>query len=231
MATSITIDSGDLLKAESWSAAIATQLPFAASRTLNDLGFQVRKDLNQQADKYFDRPTRFTQTAFLVERSTKQSLVTTVYANNQQGRNRARYLRFGIQGGQRIQKGYERALLSGVVSTRRIPQDAFLVPMPLIRRDRHGNVTRDTIKRVQQGLSSGTRGAFFLGKPRGGGKNIGKPVGIYRRSRKQLFPYFELRSELQAYKPVFPIGELGGALIRSQFRSTFLENLEQAVSN
>jgi hypothetical protein len=103
---SITLDA-DLSGAINWSASIARQMPFATSHALNRTAFDIRQQLNHETGRYFDRPTRFTQTAFRVDKSTKQNLSALIYAEDQ----RARYLRFGVDGGSRPQKGFERKLV------------------------------------------------------------------------------------------------------------------------
>ena len=124
---SITLDiKSELPKAVAWTDAMTKQLPFAISQALNQTAFDVRTALNGATNQYFDRPNRFTQSAFLYQRSSKRDLTATVYANADQGRDRARYLRYGIQGGQRRQKGFEKKFLADVAATGRIPAGVHL---------------------------------------------------------------------------------------------------------
>jgi len=229
--TSINIDlKSELPKAIAWTDAMTKQLPFAISQALNQTAFDVRTALNGATNQYFDRPNRFTQTAFLYQRSTKRDLTATVYANADQGRDRARYLRYGIQGGQRRQKGFEKKFLADVAATGRIPAGDELLPTRLVQRDASGNVSLSTIKRIQKGLNGNARGGFFIGTPRGGGKNASLPPGIYRRSREQLFPYFFASDRRSTYRPRLPMADIGQKVTQRRFGEYLRSSLERALA-
>jgi hypothetical protein len=226
MAT-ITLDiQSELPKAIRWTDTMTKQLPFAISQALNASAFDVRTALGGATRQYFDKPNRFTQSAFLVKKTNKRELEALVFANDQQGRDRARYLRFGITGGTRPQKGFERKFLAEVVGTRSIPAGAQLQPTSLVRRDASGNVSLSTIKRIQKGLSGNARGGFFVGTPRGGDR----PPGIYRRSREQLFPYFIATDQRSRYTPRFPMAEIGQKAVQRRFGGYLRSSLEKAVA-
>ena len=127
MAITLDIDQQGLQQASRWSAAVAKQLPFATSVALNDVAFKARTSLNGATKQYFQGPVKFTQTAFLVQKSNKADLTAYVFANNQEGRNRARYLRYGIQGGPRVAKGFER-YFAGADNDGTLPPGTALVP-------------------------------------------------------------------------------------------------------
>jgi hypothetical protein len=227
MAT-LTLDiRSELPKAIRWTDAMTKQLPFAISQALNQSAFDVRTALGGATRQYFDRPNRFTQTAFLYSRSTKRNLEATVYANDQQGRDRARYLRFGIAGGTRPQKGFERKFLAEVVGTGRIPASSQLVPTSLVKLDGSGNVSLATIKRIQKGLNGNQRGGFFVGTPRGGNR----PPGIYRRSREQLFPYFLATGQQARYRSRFPMQDIGQKVVQRRFGDYLRSSLERALES
>jgi hypothetical protein len=227
MAT-ITLDiKSELPKAIRWTDTMTKQLPFAISQALNSTAFDARSALNGATRQYFDRPNRFTQSAFLAAKSTKRTLEATVYANDQQGRDRARYLRFGIAGGTRPQKGFERKFLGSIVGTRTIPVGAQLQPTSLVKRDASGGVSLATIKRIQKGLTGNARGGFFIGTPKGGDR----PPGIYRRSKGKLFPYFIATQERATYRPRFPMGEIGQKVAQRRFGQYLRSSLERAVAS
>ena len=103
----LNIDSSGLNKAQAWLAGIQNQMPFAASRALNEVAKGASKDLNQSTNQYFDRPTQFTQRAYRVSRfSNKRSLTAELAPQQIQGR----YLLPSIQGGVRPQRPSERRL-------------------------------------------------------------------------------------------------------------------------
>lgn len=217
----------ELPKAIRWTDTMTKQLPFAVSQALNATAFDARVALNGATRQYFDRPNRFTQSAFLVQKTNKRELEAIVYANAQQGRDRARYLRYGIQGGNRPQKGFEKKFLSEVASTARIPAGSQLVPTSLVKLDSSGNVSLSTIKRIQKGLNGSQRGGFFIGTPKGGDR----PPGIYRRSREQLFPYFIATTDRGSYRPRLPMAEIGMKIAQRRFGDYLRSSLEKAVAN
>jgi hypothetical protein len=211
-----------------WVQGMERQLPFAVSVALNQSAFDARTAINTSTTRYFSTPTRFTQNAFFVQRSSKQNLEAIVFAEAGKGRDRARYLRYGIQGGTRRQKGFERKFLSEVAGTARIPAGSQLVPTRLVGLDAAGNVSLATIKRIQKGLGGSQRGGFFVGQPR---NNPGLPPGIYRRSREQLFPYFLVADSAARYTPRFPIDRIGGEAVERSFMRYFEGSLAKALAS
>lgn len=219
---SITLDA-DLSGAINWSASLARQMPFATSVALNRTAFDIRQLFNYETQRYFDRPVPFTQRAFLVERSTKQNLEAVVYAEAK----RARYLRFGIDGGLRPQKGFEKKFLGSVVESGQIPAGSQFMPTSLVKLTAAGNVSLATIRRIQAGLSTtNARGGFFVGTPRGGDR----PPGIYRRSREQLFPYFIATSDTGSYTPRFPIDDVASKVVQRRFAAYYETALSRAIA-
>jgi len=118
----ISIDASGINKAQAWLAQIQGQMPYAASRALNDAAKQVADDLNKSTNQYFDRPTRFTQNAYRVSsRSSKTNLVAEVRPKSIQ----ERYLLPSIRGGVRPQRPSENRL-NGIAEAYRPGRDARL---------------------------------------------------------------------------------------------------------
>ena len=230
MALSLTIDQ-DLSKATAWTKAVQKQLPFATSLAINDAAFDARKALNQGTKGAFHMPVKFTQSAFLVQKSKKRDLVAYVYAQDKKGKDRARYLRFGINGGARPQKGMDRYFENAVPNDGTIPAGAYFMPTSLVKTNASGNVTNATLRRITKGLSGEPRGGFFIGTPRGGGKNAGAPPGIYRRSRLQLFPYFIATTDKPDYTGRFNIESIGAKIIERRFNIHFSKALDKALGS
>ena len=210
-----------------WVQGMERQLPFAVSVALNQSAFDARTAINTSTTRFFNAPTRFTQNAFFVQRSTKQNLEAVIFAEAGKGKDRARYLRYGIQGGVRRQKGFEKKFLTEVVGTARIPAGSQLVPTSLVKLDGSGNVSLATIKRIQKELSGNARGGFFIGQPR---NNPSLPAGIYRRSRERLFPYFVVADSAARYKPRFPIDRIGTEAVERGFAKHFETSLAKALA-
>ena len=217
---SITLNA-DLSGAINWSATLASQMPFATSRALNRTAFEIRQQLNHETGRYFDRPTRFTQTAFRVEKSTKLNLTALIYAEDQ----RARYLRFGVDGGLRPQKGLERKFLGQQVGN--LPASAQLRPTGAVRRNASGNVGLSTLRAISGRI--GTRGhrSVMVGRPVGNGR----PPGVYERTRAgKLRPLFIASTTRAGYKPRFPMGDISMRIAESRWMDYLMSSLQQAVA-
>jgi hypothetical protein len=107
MGINISIDASGISKMRLALAELQGQLPYAASRALNDAAKQMAADLNKSTNQYFDRPTRFTQNAYRVSsRSSKTNLVAEIRPKSIQ----ERYLLPSIRGGVRPQRPSERRL-------------------------------------------------------------------------------------------------------------------------
>jgi hypothetical protein len=74
------------------------QVPFAASKALNDTAFQVRAALQDQMTKDFDQVTAFTRAAVQVRKASKRNLVAEVFIEQK----RLKYLGVEIKGGNRF---------------------------------------------------------------------------------------------------------------------------------
>jgi hypothetical protein len=156
----ISIDASGINKAQSWLAQIQGQMPYAASRALNDAAKQVADDLNKSTNQYFDRPTRFTQNAYRVSsRSNKTNLVAEVRPKS----NQERYLLPSIRGGVRPQRPSERRL-GGISPAWRPGRDARL--------NASGNMSKAAVVKAIKGGDP----YFRLGEQRGKLR-----PGIYQR--------------------------------------------------
>lgn len=216
-----------LPKAVSWTDTMAKQLAFATSQALNSVAFDARTSINSSTRQYFQSPTNFTQKAFFVEKSSKRTLEAIVFAEAAAGRSRARYLRYGIQGGTRSQKGFELKFLAEVAATRSIPSGAQLIPTEFVKLNASGNVALATIKRIQEGLNTKGNGTFFVGTPKGGDR----PAGIYRRSKYKLFPYFIATNQKAKYRVRFPIDEIAAKVASRRFSGYLTSSLEKALAS
>ncbi|QDP47230.1 MAG: putative tail completion protein [Prokaryotic dsDNA virus sp.] len=225
MPLSLTIDQ-DLSKATAWTKAVQKQLPFATSVAINNAAFDARKAINAGTKSAFHVPVKFTQSAFLVQKSKKRELTAFVYAQDKKGKDRARYLRFGIAGGTRPQKGMDAYFENAVPNDGTIPAGAYFMPTSLVKTNASGNVTQATLRRISKGINGDARGGFFIGTPRGGNR----PPGIYRRSRQQLQPYFIATTDRPDYTGRFNIESIGAKVIQRRFGFHFNAALSKAVS-
>ena len=206
------------------------QLPFATSVAINNTainkqGTDVKTALNKGTLGAFHKPVKFTQNAFRVQKSTKRNLVAHIFAVDEQGKDRARYLRFGVKGGQRPPKGFER-YFAGLPNDGTIPANSFFMPTSLVKTDASGNITRATLKRITSGINASARGGFFIGTP----ANSNKPPGVYRRSREQLQTYFVATTNKPNYTGRFNIEVIAEKVIQRRFNENFSKAMSKAIA-
>lgn len=218
MAIRLSIDDKDIDKAKLFVATIKNQLPYATSVALNNVAFNVRKDLGQQTTSSFVNPTKFTQSAFRYNKSTKANLEAQVFADPSR-----RFFPTQIKGGDRRAKPYEgfiRGLGDGG-----IPTGGRLVPTPTVL-NAAGNPKKNIFGTIASKLSTTDQGGVFIGTPKGGSR----PPGVYRRSRGQLFAYF-VHVERVQYQPRFPMEQAGMATARKLFPTELNKALDRAVQS
>ena len=227
MGIELTIDQ-DFKRFERFLNNTSKQLPFATKNAINDTAFKIKDSLTQGTKGAFNVPTRFTSNkgAFIVDKAKKTALVSHIFANDQEGKNRARYLRYGAKGGVRPPKGFE-LYFGGLKDDGTIPSNSYFQPTSLVKRDKHGNVTKATLKRITKGISGNPRGGFFIGTPR----NNNMPAGIYRRSRKQLFPYFIATTNKPNYRSIFDIQGIGDKTVLRNINKNFEKQMGKAIAS
>jgi len=220
MAT-LTLDiQSELPKAIRWTDTMTKQLPFAISQALNKVGFDAKDALKGASRQYFDNPTPFIQNAWRVDKSTKRSLVVTLFPEAK----REPYLRANITGGRRGTKPFEAKFLGQASSA--IPSDSKLIPAA-IKRNAAGNVSLSALKRIQQQIGGQGRGGVFVGTPAG----TGRPPGVYQRmARGKLKPLF-VAVPAATYRPIFPIIEIGTKVAERRFGNYLRTSLEKAVAS
>lgn len=96
--TGITVDSKAFDQA--MKLLVQKQMPFAASKAINDTAKDAQNAVRAQMQKKLDRPTPFTLNATGVKRATKTRLKATIFIKDIQ----AQYLQYQIAGGTRSPK-------------------------------------------------------------------------------------------------------------------------------
>lgn len=184
------------------------QAPFAIAKALTSTAKAVQAEVTRQLPTAFDRPNAFTRRAFAIVPARKETLTATVFAKDLQ----ARYLRFGVQGGGRRVKGFERKA-GGDTQADEQAGTAKLVPTRNVRLDAQGGVSLATIKRITQ---KGTK-RYFIGKPKGAGPNEGRGYGIYERvqggKRIRALMVF---AEPKAYRKRLDLVGIGSRVVRAR---------------
>ena len=220
MGIELTIDQ-DFKRFERFLNNTSKQMPIATSLALNDTGFDMRQAFNKGTLGAFDKPTTFTQKAFLATKSKKTNLVVHVFAKDKEGSDAARYLRFGVQGGARPPKGFER-YFSG------LPNDGttarYFMPTRQTKRDGKGNITRATLKKLSTRVTTGTA---FIGTPR----NSTRPPGLYvREKNNKLSAKFITTSSKPTYTGRFNIEAIAGKVVQRRFNQHFDKAMSKAIA-
>ena len=197
------------------------QIPFATSKALNTLAFDVRKTLQDVLPEYLDRPTPYTIKGIQVEKSTKKKLVSKVgfrsktFGKGQGSVPQANYMQLQIKGGTRNPKG------------RSIP-----VPVPKnMKPNKFGNIVKGRINKL---LSD--KDKYFSGIPKG--MDMGpSEAGIWQRmpaNSKRKKPGGKIRmviawEDKAQYQPRFPFKKLVSKTIKTNFKLRMENSLKQAL--
>ena len=217
MGISLTIDQ-DLKGFDRFLNNNKKQLPFATSVALNNTGFDMRNAFNKGTLSAFNKPTRFTQKAFLTTKSKKTNLIVHVFAKDKEGSDAARYLRFGVKGGARPAKGYER-FFSGLPNDGTV--NSYFIPSQ-IKVNGFGNVTRANLKKVSAAVQNNKA---FIGTPR----NSSRPPGIYERDGNKLITRFVSVSTKPTYTGRFNIEAIAEKVIQRRFNEYFNKAMKKAI--
>ena len=198
------------------------QIPFATSRALNTLAFDVRKTLQDGLDIFLDLPTPYTKRGVQVEKSTKKDLVVEIgfrsktFGKGQGEATQASYMKRQIEGG--IRRPNKRA-----------------VPVPIkknIRLNRYGSLTRNKVKNFLA-----DKDKYFSGKPKGE-KGKGTGEGIWQRmpanSKRKKNRGGKIRMVISwnpkaDYKARFPFKRIVQTTIKTNFRKRFDFELREAL--
>lgn len=123
------------------------QMQFATALALTRTAQHVRRELEAEILRVFDRPTRWTQRALYLQPARKNRLEARVWIKDGMGWGTTapeRYLRPQIYGGQRDVKRFERALQARGV----LPVGMITVPAAAARLDAYGNMSRGQIVQI-----------------------------------------------------------------------------------
>ena len=221
MGVSLTIDQ-DLKGFDRFLKNNKKQLPFASSVALNSTGFDIRQALNKGTQGAFDKPTKFTQKAFLTTKSKKTNLVVHVFAKDKEGGDAARYIRFGVQGGARPPKGFVK-YFEGLPNDGTLGMNVYFMPTREIKRDSFGNISRANLKKISASVTSGTS---FIGTPKGGTR----PAGIYERKKGKLIAKFITTTSKPTYTGRFNIEAIASKVVQRRFDQHFNKAMSKAIS-
>ena len=195
------------------------QIPFAVSKALNALAFDIRNSVQLALPKYLENPTGYMSRGVQVEKSSKKKLVAKVGFRSRS---------FGKGGGAITQAEImERHIKGGV---RRPKGKALPVPVPAnMKVNKFGNLPRGKISKL---LADKDR--YFSGIPRG----MKDDGGIWERmprNSKRKKPGGKVRMVV-GWEPKalykggrFPFRKIAEGTIRTNFRKRFDYALRQAL--
>lgn len=226
------------------------QFPYALAKALNDTAFQdVRGGWRDEMLQVFDRPTRITLNAVLVNRANRKDAVPAaeIYIRDEAsgGTPPVRWLVHGVEGGSRKHKPFENLLIrAGIMS----PTE-FAVPGKSYPLDAHGNVPGGVVKAITGDVRlARTDDTSHFSTPesrrrrerrrnkRGGlyflSRGEGLPRGIYERIRtafgvavRTVFIFVSRVS----YSPRFDAYDVARELFNRNFPRRFDEAMRHAV--
>ena len=217
---SISFDT-DIAKAASKLKDIHTrQIPFAASRALNELAFDTREYLKKKMDtSYKGGAVRFTKNAIYSSKTNKRELMTRVYVGGNGSRDHQRrieYVLSTLDGGDVVPYKQGGKPFSPNKKKVRVTKIGFNMPNEYVSRN------------LQK------KGFFIISKPSGnytvGSKN---PPGLYQRVGKGKRTKVKLMIafyDRQTNKPSFKGRELAKAFAERHFNKVMGKAIAYAIA-
>lgn len=156
----------------------AKQIDYASSVAINSTMFDAKKALRDDMVKNLHNPTKFTQSAHKVTKTSKRNLAGTIEVEGK----RSWYLQYVYGGGVRTPMN-----------------KAMRMPTKFAKLNKYGNLPRNKVNTLLKNKKK-----YFSGTPRGGDRR----AGIYQRTRKGLIPLiiwedkFEYDKQLDFYSVV-----------------------------
>lgn len=225
----------------SLSDAMLQQVPFAASRALNDVAQGMvggrangRGRLALEMQRVFEDPKPFTLRGFRFNRATKRNLATEVLPKDVIGRRH--YLYTQAEGGVRPQTGLER-LLSARLSY--AGQILAVTPARGLRLDRYGNMSRGELNQIVSAIQAqrdplanttaasrrrnSGRAQYFVPRP---GSRLSP--GVWKRTRRGLVKVLHFTASMPRYRKRLDVEAIGNRYARAVFPERFSQRLREA---
>lgn len=190
-------------------------------KALNDTAWSVKKRLEGEMKKVFDRPTPLTMKSIYIKQkdSGKDSIEIGIINEVSKGNSPAKYLRSSIFGGDRYEKRFEYWMRRAGI----LPKNLFIVPGPAAPLNQYGNIqggeytkilswlkahpdtysrTTTKSKRTKKGKKEdyflrGSKGHFLgLWKTRIATNRISPVILFVRKPRyKKIFDFYKIANE------------------------------------
>jgi hypothetical protein len=215
----IRVDTSDLqTKVQKLARDSERQIRYATAVALTRTARAVPQAASKKMESVFDSPKPFTSKprAFYTQPATKVRQYSVVGFKDAQ----ARYMRFGISGGVRIPKGFERKL-SGMGI---LPHGWIATPGAGVGLDKYGNIPQRKLKEMFEALQRGgvgKTGRLFIVRPALLNlRTTHLQPGIYQARERQLKPIL-LFSKSAAYQPRFDFASVVQKVKDEKFNEEF----------
>jgi hypothetical protein len=221
-------------------------LPYATARALTHTAQEVRKSLQDEMSRVFDRPTAYTLNSLYVRPATRSRLMAMVWLKGTsfKGTPADKFLGPQIFGGQRSLKRFEKSLKSAGL----LPEGMYAVPGDAAKLDANGNMDRGQIVQIlsflrafgetgyranmsdkrRKGFSKRTGVHYFVGKP---GSRL--PLGVWERREfafgSSVRPIL-IFIKAPKYKKLFKFFEVGRNTAENKFPVNLRLSLAQALA-
>ncbi len=216
-------------------------IPKRVATALTRTAVEVRKGLQAEMRRVFDRPTRFTLNSLFVKGANARDLTAVVWLKRRDVFGGPHYLEPQIFGGTRPLKPFEKRLQRAGL----LPPGMYAVPGEGARLDSYGNMSRGQIVQILSQLRTFTEagfdphptasrrskhnmakaGRFFVGRP-GGGK---LPPGVWQRLPSKIVPVL-IFVRAPRYAQRFRFYEVAERIGRQQFPLQFERAAREAAA-
>ena len=214
---SITVTGNPLRMTRRINQVIGRQIPFAASKSLNETGKVLLSVNKREMRKQFDNPVRYTLNAFYMKPARKNNLVMSIRRKSKPSGKH--YLEVQHKGGARPMKGVEKMMnaaipytgdLRAVIPTKRTKTASGGISMARVNEAIAGlggkmpnsPYTQRGVERQEARMATRKKPVdYFIGY-KSQGKN--KTDGIYKREGGRVKKMFHLLEYRPTYQPNFP---------------------------
>lgn len=196
----------------------ARLVPYAAATALTRCAVIAKTDsLPGAMRRVFDRPTNYALNSLFVQPATKDKLSARVMVKNEAGRGVVpeNFMFPEVAGGQRREKGFERALRYGG----HLRAGERAMPGQGIKLDAFGNVSGPKVRSVLSAIASQKstkrRGEVFVGEVRG-------TRGVWQKKAKRgVMPLFIFTRSQPNYAPRFDFTKVASDTANQHFAPEF----------
>lgn len=216
-------------------------LPRRIATALTRTAQEVRKGLQAEMPRVFDRPTKFTLNAFFMRGANARDLTAVVWLKGTDVFGSPHYLEPQIFGGGRPLKPFEKRLQRARI----LPVGMYAVPGEGARLDSYGNMSRGQLVQILSQLRTFTESGFdahptqsrrsrrnvkragqiFAGRP-GGGR---APLGVWQKTGKGLKPLL-IFVRAPTYRPRLDFYGISERIGRMQFPMQFERAAREAAA-